>query len=146
MLIETRDGRSVNITTNQIVKFVRPVLGFEEYRHFAIFPAPDAPPFHWLQSIEDRGLAFPIVPAGELDVEYYPDTEAQHSLSAESARDLEYWVIVALPADGGQPRANLRAPVIVNRAKLVAAQIIMREEYPVRRDFAEEQRRDLVHA
>ena len=145
MIIETRDGRNVNVSADRIVKFVKPLLGFEECRHYALFPAPDAPPFHWLHSIEDRGLAFPVVPAKELDVEYSPDAETLQCLNAESSRDLEYWVIMALPADGGQPRANLRAPVVVHRASRIAAQIIMREEYPARSDVAKEHR-DLVHA
>jgi flagellar assembly factor FliW len=131
VLIQTRDHRAVTVSVDQVVEFTRPVLGFEEYRHYALYPAPGAPPFYWLQCIQERGLAFPVVRAEELSVTYRADAEVLRCLRAQRPEEVTYWVIVALPEDGGAAHVNLRAPVIVNRATRLAAQVIMREEYPV---------------
>lgn len=145
VLMQTRDGQTVNVPPNRIFKFVKPVLGFEGSRHFALYAAPGAEPFHWLQSIEDRSLSFPVIPAVALDVAYNVDAEAMHCLEAKSPGELQYWIIMALPADGSAPRANLRAPVVIHQSRQVAAQIIMREEYSVRAQSARHAR-ELVHA
>lgn len=122
------------------------MLGFEEYRHYAIFPAASAPPLHWLQCIEDRTLAFPIVSAETLGLRYAADEQETRCLGAESSDVIEYWVILVLPSDGASPRANLRAPVIVNRSRRIAAQIILREEYPIAESLEECAQRELVGA
>ena len=131
MQIQTRDMGSVEVALDRVLDFVRPVLGFEEFRRFALLPAPGAAPFHWLQSLEEPRLAFPVVSGEELRLTYRPWEDLLRALRAPSAGRLRYWIIVALPAAGGQVRANLRAPVVVHPALRIAAQTVMREEYPV---------------
>ena len=43
------------------------------------------------------------------------------------------WVVIALPADGTPLRLNLRAPVIVNEKKQLAAQIVISDERAIGR-------------
>ena len=121
----------VEVRPDQVLEFAAPVLGFESYRSFAILPDDNAPPFHWLQSLEEKGLAFPLVSAGELAIAYRGGEESLAILGASSWDDVQCWIIVVVPQDGEQIRANLRAPVVVNPRNGLAGQIIVRDEYPV---------------
>jgi flagellar assembly factor FliW len=121
----------VEVSEEQLLDFAGPMLGFDAYRRYALIAAPDAPPFHWLQCLEARELAFPVVSAHELSVSYRTDSETARKLDVTGEDDVDFWIIVTIPSDGGQMRLNLRAPIAVNRRTRAAAQIVTREEYPI---------------
>ncbi len=130
MRIETRDMGAVDVAPEQVVDFVCPILGFESYKRFAIVPIPKTHPFHWLQSLEERHLAFPLVSADELHTAYKANPEKLRRLGADSWDKVKCWIIVAVPPDGGPLRPNLTAPVVVNPENRLAAQIIVNEPTP----------------
>ena len=100
-------------------------------RHVTIPQAPDASPFHWLQSVEDKGVAFPVVRAEEIEVDYRSGVEALAQFGAAGWDQVISWTIVIIPRDGGGMRVNIRAPVVVNPHTRLAGQIVLRDEYPV---------------
>ena len=123
---------AVEVSDDQCVAFIRPILGFDQYSRFALIPTPDAPPFHWLQCLTEPQLAFPIVSASELEIAYQPSADVREKVDASASDEIEFWVLVTVPAQGGQMRVNLRAPVAVNTRTRTAAQVVMRDEYPIR--------------
>ena len=108
------------------------MLGFESFREFAILPDPAAEPFHWLQSLEDPALAFPIVRSEELNIAYAGAESALDVVGATRWEEVEAWVVVVIPRDGGRMRVNLRAPIAANRRAGRAGQIVVQDDYPVR--------------
>ncbi len=146
LIIDTRDMGTVNVAPDQVVNFVSPLFGFESYRDFAIIPIPKALPFHWLQCLEEKCLAFPLVNAEDLQAVYTADlvlrsgallrrvaTAQLEKLGADSWDQVQCWVIVAVPPDGRPIRPNLAAPVVVNPKTRLAAQIIVQEPGAYRR-------------
>lgn len=121
----------VEVRPDQVFEFVAPILGFEPFRDFAILPDLTAVPFHWLQSLEEKGLAFPVVSAEELDIAYRGGEESLGVVGAASWDQVQCWIIVVVPRDGSPMRVNLRAPVVANPRNGLAGQIILTEEYPV---------------
>jgi len=130
MRVATRDMGVVEVRPEQVVEFVVPLLGFEAYRKFAIIPVPQAPPFHLLQSLEERCLAFPLVRAEVLHTSYRSGPKVLQPLGVESWDRVECWIIVAIPPDGGPLRPNLAAPVVVDPDTRRAAQIIVQDPAP----------------
>jgi len=128
---ETREMGVVNVRPDQRFDFVVPILGFEPFRSFAVLPDHGAPPFHWLQSLEDKSLAFPLVEAAELEIVYEGGEECLAPLGALAWDEVQCWIIVVIPADGSPMRVNLRAPIVVNPLNSLAGQIIQHDEYPV---------------
>jgi flagellar assembly factor FliW len=137
---------AVEVPKDKILCFVAPLLGFESLRKYALLPVPGAQPFFWLQSLEEPHLAFPVVSAGEVGVAYPMRADDLRRIAASSADEVTCWVVVALPgaaatgrqsravgaqAGGGKFRLNLRAPVLVNARKQLAAQIVLSDEYPI---------------
>jgi flagellar assembly factor FliW len=135
--VETREMGPQDVGEEQMFEFCSPMLGFDSHRRYALIAAPDAPPFHWLQSVEEAELAFPVVCADELAVGYDATAEIQQKLGAISDDEIQFWVVVTIPSDGGQLRLNLRAPVAISTRTGRAAQIIMRDEYPIGAALAE---------
>ena len=132
MEVETRELGRVTVGSHQVLNLLKPILGFEEFMQYALIPAPDAPPFHWLQSLGERQLAFPVVSATELGVAYRIGPDILDVFHTGDASELDAWIIVTIPTDHSQMRANLRAPLVVHRPSQTAGQIIMREDYPIR--------------
>jgi flagellar assembly factor FliW len=131
----TRELGTVEIARDKVLCFTAPLVGFESFHKYALLPAPGAKPFFVLQSLEEPQLAFPVVRAEELSLVY----RGQGCASLLSAGDLRRvtattpdevtcWIVVALPTDGSPLRLNLRAPVIVNEKKQLAAQVFVGEE------------------
>ena len=130
MRVETRDIGAVEVRDDQCIELTRPILGFDQYTRFALIPTPDAPPFHWLQCLTEPQLAFPVVSASELEIAYEASADVREKVDAPSD-NVEFWVLVTVPAHGGQMRLSLRAPLAVNARTRKAAQVIMRDEYPI---------------
>ena len=133
--VRTRELGVVEVAPDQVFDFAGPILGFESYRQYVLVEAADAPPFYWLQSTVEQQLAFPVVNASELAITYDLGTEAMRKLGVNSPEDVSFWIIVTVPAEGGEMRVNLRAPVVINHDTRTAAQVIMQEEYPVSCDM-----------
>ena len=137
VLVQTREMGHVEVAEAQVIELVSPILGFERYRRYALIPVPDAPILCWLQSLDEAQLAFPVVSAGDLEIAYPDGAEIRQKLHNVSEEELRFWVIVTIPQGGGAMRVNLRAPIVVNTRTRQAAQIVMREEYPIRRTVAQ---------
>jgi len=125
--VRTRDLGEVEVAPERVFEFVSPLLGFEAYRRFAIVPMPNAAPFHSLQSLEERGLAFPLVSAEEFAVVFAGPTDDLAPLGADSWKDVECWIIVGIPGEGAPLRPNLKAPVVVCPKTGRAAQLVLVE-------------------
>ena len=60
MEIETKAIGTVTITDEQKLTLPEGIIGFEEYKKFALIDS-EYEPFVWLQSLEEKNLAFLIV-------------------------------------------------------------------------------------
>ena len=129
MRYKTRELGVVEVPRDKILCLVAPLLGFESFRKYALLPVPGARPFFCLQSLEEPQLAFPVVTADELGIAYPLKAGDLQRVAAASEGEVACWVVAALPAGGaGKLRLNLRAPVLVNARKQLAAQIVVGDE------------------
>lgn len=128
MRYKTRQFGVVEVAKDKVLCFVAPLLGFESFRKYVLLPVPGARPFFCLQSLEEPQLTFPMLRADELAIEYPLSPDDVRRVAAMSRDEITCWVVVALPTDGTPLRPNLRAPVIVNEKKQLAAQIVVSDE------------------
>ena len=138
MRIQTRDLGVVTVAPDEVLTFVEPILGFEANRRFVLLRAPQAEPFRWLQSLDNKELVFPVIPAEELPMSYEVDEQKLASLGAEGPDSLSAWIIVKFPRDGAGIQLNLRAPVVINRHNRLACQIVLSDEWPTNHHMAVE--------
>ena len=150
MLINTKHFGEIEIDEKGIVFFDGGLPGFEELRKFALLmQEKDNTPFHWLQSIEDPGIAFVIVNPLELKKDY--DIEVNDlvldSIGIEKPEDILVYSIVVIPQDIKKISMNLKAPIIINKEKRKGIQTVLdTDRYSVRHFILEELKRREVSA
>ncbi len=128
MEIQTKTMGTVQITEEQIIYLEDGFYGFEEFHKYALLDA-EQDPFIWIQSLEDKNLAFiaidPFIfrPDYELDI----NDEILKPIAVESPTDLLVFALVTIPADGTPITANLQGPLIINKKNKKGLQAVMND-------------------
>lgn len=134
MKLNTTRFGEITIEEDKIIIFVKPILGFQDYKRFIILPAGSECPIYWLQSVDDGKLAFLMVDPFYILPSYKVtfNKEDLSDLEAENPEEIKIYTLLVIPQDPKQIRTNLRAPIVVNTKKNLAKQMILdKTEYPV---------------
>ncbi len=101
------------------------LLGFEQFKRYALLSRPEEAPFLWLQVLDQPNLAFVVVSPTAVAPDYEPEISDEDAsfLDLRTPEDAIVFNIVTLR---GQNNAtvNLKGPVLVNRRTLVGKQIV----------------------
>ncbi len=121
----------------RVLTLDEPVPGFPGHRDYLLVPGDTAGLMFWLQSVAVDGPRFLVVPTARFFPGYAPvlPGAARVELGLTDLDDADLYAILTVPpgeVDGAT--ANLRAPVVVNRATGRARQIVLTDSsYPIRR-------------
>ncbi|ABP67260.1 protein of unknown function DUF180 [Caldicellulosiruptor saccharolyticus DSM 8903] len=133
-VVRSRVFGELEVSEENIIFFEEGIPAFENLKKFVIVKE-DQSPFYWLQSVEDKDIAFVIINPFEIKPDYefdLPD-EIVNKLEITSAEDVAVFCIVVIPEDVKQTRVNLKAPVIINVNKRKGMQYLLDDErYPLR--------------
>ncbi|MBM4362748.1 MAG: flagellar assembly protein FliW, partial [Deltaproteobacteria bacterium] len=127
MKISTSRFGAVDVDDAEVIRFPRGIIGFPSETTFVLIPHGEEGLVAWLQSTASAEVAFPVVSAHALPVEF-PDVPldelADRAGLGRGGEDLALLaVLCALP---GQPATvNLLAPIVVNAATRVGAQVFL---------------------
>ena len=113
--LDTRAIGPVAYNDSSLLHFPAGLPAFEQCRRFLLLERDEVAPFLFLQSADDPGLSFPLLPAHAVDGAYlHPDLEDDDRarLGPLSEPPLCYFVVTIHP--GAEPTANLLAPIVVN--------------------------------
>ena len=117
----------IQVDEASIVNFPNGVIGFSEFKKFVVLDADS--PFSWLQSVEDPTLAFLTVDALNCEDNY--KVHRQDFSSQVNLEDKESHIVilvVAISEEASSATLNLRAPIVVNLDKKLAAQVVLDDE------------------
>jgi flagellar assembly factor FliW len=121
----------------QALSLAEPLPGFPKYRDYVLVPAEDGGRLFWLQSVAPDGPRFLAVPAAAYFPDYAPSLPAAAcaELGLDDASTARLYCVVTVPdGDVAAATANLRAPVVVNRATHRARQVVLMDAaHPIRR-------------
>ncbi len=134
MIIETRFGTS-ETSENKLIDFPAGLPGFEDLRKFIIVEADNTKPIYWLQSIENKHIALPVIVSFAIINDYNIDVRENEleDLDLESKNDLLILNVVVIPEDIRKMTVNLAAPVVINAKRGIGKQIIIdAAELPLR--------------
>ncbi len=132
MKLDTRDFGQVEIDEKEILTFVSPIFGFEEYKKFALlYQESVSEHFVWLQSVEEPELCFILLSPDTVVDSYEPDIPQSIS---ELLGDGAYmcWLIATIRDPFSDSTANLKSPIVVNPSLHKAAQVVLEEKLPIR--------------
>lgn len=134
MLIETRFGMS-ETNDNKIINFYSGLPGFEDLHQFIIIEVGDTKPIYWLQSVENKHIALPVIVSFAILSDYNINIRENEleDLQIESKNDLLILNVVVIPEDVKNMTVNLAAPVVINAKRAIGKQIIIdANELPLR--------------
>jgi flagellar assembly factor FliW len=124
-IIETKAYGAVPVTERQLITFPMGLYGFESFHNFALLDS-HTPPFYWLQSVEDRDVAFIMVNPYVVVPEYVLDISEDDlaTIGNPAAEDLLVFSIVTIPVEQRDISCNLQGPVIIHREERLGRQSI----------------------
>lgn len=126
MDIETKALGRVSITENDKIHFPSGLFGFEDYKEFALINS-EYEPFYWLQSLQEKNLAFLVVDPFVFctDYEIDVDDESLLSIGIDTPEKVKVMTIITIPVTGSPVTANLQGPVIINKDTNTAKQVVL---------------------
>lgn len=138
MLAKTKFFGEVELDDDKILEFPYGIIGFEEYKRFAIMYDEDnkaKTKISWLQSLEEPLMALPVIDPLAITEEYVPviEDELLAPLGNPADEDLLFLLAMTVPSDMKKVTANMKAPFIINAATKKGVQLIVEnEDYPVK--------------
>ena len=138
MVVNTKFFGEFDIDDAKVLDFPHGIIGFEDYRKFAIIYDVDdegESKISWLQSLEESTLALPVVDPLAIVKEYSPmiEDELLKPLGNPADEDLLCLLVMTVPSDMTKVTANMKAPVIINSKTNKGVQLIVdNADYPVK--------------
>ena len=110
------------------------MAGFPDAHRFALVEVPNANPLFLLRSLDQPGLEFVVVPPVAFFPDYVPeiDDASADRLGLTDAEDALLLVVLTVGSDVASSTANLLAPVVINQRTLVAGQVVLLGDHPLR--------------
>jgi len=133
----------IEYDNKEVIRFVKPILGFNELSRFLLISRAESEPFKWLQSLEHPDVCFVIVDP-RLIVDKYEIEVSSHDVKllegSEDQEDYHLFVIATIPQ--GRPQemsVNLQGPIVVYIKGLTALQMVLNNpEYEIRYSLFQE--------
>lgn len=145
-LTSTRFGE-LEVDESDIITFPVGVPGFEERRNWILVGDEDNA-IMWMQSTDDGVLALPVTTPDAIRPDYNAQIprEALVPIGEVSESEVAILIVVTIPPDKPwEMTANLKAPIVVNRASRLAMQAIaLNEEYDFRCPVLDEGTRERI--
>jgi len=143
-LTSTRFGE-LEIDEADIITFPAGIPGFEDKRHW-ILVGDDDNAIMWMHSTEDGELALPVTTPDSVKSDYNAQIprEALEPIGDVMEGDVSILIVITIPPNRPwDMTANLKAPIVVNRANRTAMQTIaLNDDYDFRWQVLEEEMRD----
>jgi len=141
MKVDTKAFGTIELDENQKVKIPLGLFGFEDYTEYVLFDDSEHEPFYWLQSLEEKEIAFILINPFlfRKDYELNVTNEELSEIGINSPDNALIFVIVTIPQDGSPMTANLQGPVIINKTNMTCMQAILSDtKWKTRHDIVTE--------
>jgi len=126
--ISTSRFGDLDVPASQMIRFVEPIIGFDNQDQFIILEHADNSPFKWLQAVHQSDLAFVVTNPKFFGIEYefaIPDDIAE-KIGLDNAEDAVVLTIVNIPNDDpGKMTANLLGPIVINEKTKLGLQLVL---------------------
>lgn len=127
MNITTSRFGELEVPEEDIITFPTGILGFDKTSRYVILNDPATEPLRWLQSIDDKDLAFVIIDPLRFRAEYTLDLSDDDvtDLLLNAPEEAIIYAIVVIPKDNPERMtANLQGPIVINANLMRAKQVI----------------------
>lgn len=140
MRVQTKAYGELDVDERQVVSFPGGLLGFEQFKEYALLDARQKP-FFYLQSLDVAELAFILIDPFLFRADYALDVDDEDlgEIGVASAEEVLVFAIVTVPGDGSPATANLMGPLIINKANRRGMQAVLTDSrWKVKHDIMSE--------
>jgi flagellar assembly factor FliW len=134
-LVKTRRVGDLTVEEQDIITMIGGLPGFEDNTKYVLLDHDEKSPYKWLQSLENSELAFVVMEPFVFFADYQFELSQNDIRELEVAKpeDVAVLVILVIPDDPRKMTANIKAPLVINMAKMKGKQIVLNNEaYPVK--------------
>jgi len=127
MNINTSRFGELEVPEEDIITFPLGILGFDKTSRYVILNDPATEPLRWLQSVDNKDLAFVIIDPLRFRSEYTLDLSDEDvlDLKLNDPEEAIIYAIVVIPKDNPEKMtANLQGPIVINANLMRAKQVI----------------------
>lgn len=139
MQVKTKHFGTVDIDDNKVISFPNGLFGFSEYKKFAIIyeltEDGEIPIINWLQSLEDKDVALPIMNPISIIPNYNPTIEDEliKPLGECNETNIIFYTVVNAHKEVEKLTTNLKAPIIINMDRFTGVQVMAEnDDYTIR--------------
>lgn len=135
MTVNTRDFGEQEIAEDNILNFPNGIYAFEDQHRFVMFSPLGNDVFPaWLQSLDNESLCFIVFDPEQLVKDYSvtADAESAAAIEKESGTSVRYLSLAVVPEEYKNTTIYLISPIMINADKMLAAQVIAAEDYPIK--------------
>ncbi len=135
MIVNTRDFGEQEIAEENILHFPDGIYAFEDQHRFVMFSPLGNDVFPaWLQSLDNESLCFIVFDPEQIVKDYSVTADADSVKAIEKApgTSIRYLSLAVVPEEYKNTTVNLKSPIMINADKMLAAQIIAAEDYPIK--------------
>lgn len=133
MLVQTKYFGEIDLTDDKVITLERGLIGFDEYKKYTILydsEKEERPTISWLQSLDEPGLALPVISPLVVKPDYNPvvEDELLAGMGEVTEDNIVVLLTLTVPEDIKKMTANLKAPIIINSDTRKGAQIIVENQ------------------
>jgi flagellar assembly factor FliW len=126
MTVNTKAFGQIEVDERQKISFPQGLFGFEDFREYILMDA-EHQPFFWLQSLDDKEIAFILINPFLFrpDYEVNINNEDLSEIEINTPENALIFAIITVPQDGSSMTANLQGPLIINKEKMTGMQAVL---------------------
>lgn len=137
MKANTRLFGEIDIADEKIIKLESGMIGFPELQKFTLIYDEEKNDslIRWFQSMDDPQVAFPVIEPSRLFPSYSPTVDNSMLEALGEMKDESVYLLntITVPKDIEKMAVNLKAPIIINTDTRKGCQLIVEDDYPVKR-------------
>ena len=135
--VETAFG-TFAVDGHSVIEFAEGLPGFEQTRRFVLLSSPELAPLHLLHHVEGPAASFLAVDPRIVLPSYRTELAASDRARLGAGDDASLLWLALVTMNAGQgPSVNLRAPIVVNPARMLGFQVMPHNSlYPLRHPLA----------
>ena len=137
MKANTRLFGEIDIEEEKIITLEAGMIGFPELQKFTLIYDEEKNDslIRWFQSMDDPQVAFPVIEPSRLFPSYTPTVDNSMLTSLGEMKDESVYLLntITVPKDIEKMAVNLKAPIVINIDTRKGCQLIVEDDYAVKR-------------
>lgn len=127
MKIYTTRFGEIEINDETIINFPSGILGFPDFKRYALLDVDENSPLKWLHSVDEPSLAFVVTNPNLFSPDYSIDAWRKdlEDIKVADAAEVIVLVLVTVPREPSKMTANLKGPILINTSNNLAKQLIV---------------------